>query len=110
MDYHAHIYWDTAEQRARALDLRNQLAVLGCGLGRIADEPIGPHPRPMYQATYSTANAGEVEALLKDTQLTVLLHEDTGDDVRDHTVGARWLGETLELDIVWLEEYSRRKQ
>lgn len=39
--------------------------------------------------------------------LTILLHEDTGDDLRDHTEGTRWLGNELKLDLVWLENYVK---
>jgi len=110
MDYHAHVYWQNEDQRRKSLNLRESLANLGCDLGRIMDQPIGPHPKPMYQVNYSTANARAVETLLASTGLSVLLHEDTGDDVRDHTDGARWLGESLKLDLAWLEEYTRTKQ
>lgn len=110
MHYHAHVYWRDYDQRGRALYIRSQLSELGCDLGRVMDAAIGPHPLPMYQANYSTAIAESVESLLKSTGLTVLLHEDTGDDIRDHTQGARWLGETLELDLVWLEQYTQSKE
>ena len=108
MYYHAHVYWSTPEQRATAIDTRNKLSDLNCGLGRVWDQPIGPHPLPMYQVNYCTTIQEPVEALLKSTGLTVLLHEDTGDDLRDHTEGTRWLGQELKLDLVWLEEYTRR--
>ena len=62
----------------------------------------------MYQVNYNSNIAEEVEELLAGTKLDILLHEDTGDDVRDHTEGARWLGNKLKLDLAWLEEYTRR--
>jgi len=107
MYYHAHIYWSTPEQRATAIGLRDQLSELECGLGRVWDQPIGPHPLPMYQVNYCDTNKKPVEWLLKTTGLTILLHEDTGDDLRDHTEGTRWLGETLTLDLAWLENYVK---
>lgn len=108
MQYHAHIYWQNESQRREALNLRQPLQALGCQLGRIWNEPIGPHPLAMYQVNYSDANAANVETLLAITKLDILLHEDTGDDVRDHTEGARWLGNKLKLDIAWLEEYAKK--
>jgi DOPA 4,5-dioxygenase len=108
MYYHAHVYWSTPEQREIAVNLREQLTELDCGLGKVWDKPIGPHPLPMYQVNYCTTIQDSVEKLLMSTELTILLHEDTGDDLRDHTEGTRWLGERLELDLVWLEEYTRR--
>jgi len=44
MKYHAHVYWNDAEQRAHAVAMRIGLEMLGCDLGRIHDVPIGPHP------------------------------------------------------------------
>lgn len=108
MYYHAHVYWSTPEQRATALSLRDPLAKTGAGLGRVWDEPIGPHPLPMYQVSYCDDIKNLVEHWLDDESLSVLLHEDTGDDLRDHTEGARWIGSKLNLDLVWLEEYVRK--
>lgn len=107
MRYHAHVYWHNEDQRRRSLDLRAQLTALGCELGRIMDRPIGPHPLPMYQVNYSSENSAAVEQLLAGTGLDILLHEDTGDDMRDHTVGARWIGQPLKLDLEWLENYQQ---
>lgn len=109
MYYHAHIYWSSVEDRTLALDVREKLAALDCGLGRVWDEPIGPHPLPMYQVNYCTTIQEPVEKLLTDSGLTILLHEETGDDLHDHTEGARWLGQKLTLDINWLKEYVRVK-
>lgn len=109
MYYHAHVYWSTSEQRAIALSLREPLANTGASLGRVWDEPIGPHPLPMYQVNYSDKIKNLVENWLEDEGLSVLLHEDTGDDVRDHTEGARWIGRQLNLDIEWLKNYTKEK-
>ena len=109
MHYHAHVYWHNEDQQRLSLKLREHLAALGCGLGRIMDRPIGPHPLPSYQVNYSSENSAAVESLLARAGLDILLHEDTGDDMRDHTEGARWLGQTLKLDLEWLENYTRNK-
>lgn len=111
MEYHAHIYWSTPEQRDQALKIRETLVDLGCQVGRVHDEPIGPHPLSMFQAVYDSSNQDVVENLLVDMRggLSVLLHESVNDDVRDHTEGARWLGEQLQLDLVWLEEYTKTR-
>jgi DOPA 4,5-dioxygenase len=109
MEYHAHVYWHDDDQQKLSLKLRKSLTGLGCELGRIMDHPVGPHPLPSYQVNYSSENAAQVENLLSRSGLDVLLHEDTGDDMRDHTDGARWLGQTLKLDLEWLENYTRNK-
>lgn len=105
MYYHAHVYWSTPEQRDIALKLRNNLAETSAGLGRVWDKPIGPHPLPMYQVNYCDDIKDAVENLLNNKNLTVLLHEDTGDDLRDHTEGTRWIGSELRLNLAWLEKY-----
>lgn len=109
MEYHAHIYWRSSDQKQVAIDMRKQLAELGCLVGSVHDEPIGPHPLPMFQAIYTTDNQNSVEQLIENNRqdLSVLLHESINDDVRDHTEGARWLGEQLDLDLVWLDRYVR---
>ena len=109
MRYHAHIYWQNEDQRREALSLREPLREMGSKVGSIHEDAIGPHPHAMYQVNYNTNIAEEVEELLSKTKLDILLHEDTGDDLRDHTEGARWLGNKLTLNLKWLEEYTRKQ-
>jgi len=110
MHYHAHVYWDNQEQRLSAMVLRDILHGLGCSLGRVWDQPIGPHPLPMYQANFDHSIYDAVTSVLENKNLSVLIHEDTGDDVRDHTEGATWIGESLTLNIEWLKRYVDGKE
>ena len=109
MKYHAHIYWKNPQERQMAMQIRTHLHDNGCALGRIWDKPIGPHPLPMYQVMYDSNNKDCIEDYLKlSTRLTILLHEDIGDNhVRDHTEGARWLGVPLTLDLEFLEKLDQ---
>lgn len=109
MEYHAHIYWQNQQQRQTARDLRVRLSVLGCLVGSEHNKPIGPHRYPMYQAVYNSDNQTAVEQYLQENRgdLSILLHESINDDVRDHTEGATWLGRPLELDLIWLDRYTR---
>jgi DOPA 4,5-dioxygenase len=103
MNYHAHIYWNNPTERSIAMILRMYLHDKGCSLGKIWDKPIGPHPLPMYQASYDSFNKECIESYLSRVELTILLHEDIGvDHVRDHTEGARWLGTEQVLDLDFL--------
>jgi DOPA 4,5-dioxygenase len=106
MNYHAHIYWENDEEKIKALSLREPLIKLTCDLGRVWDRPIGPHPLPMFQAKYSDSIKQNVEDLLSNSGLIVLLHEDTGDDIKDHTLGARWIRRSLDLNIDWLRKHA----
>ena len=100
MNYHAHIYWKSVEEKNIALSTRIYLEKQGCILGRIWDIPKGPHPLPMFQVKYNSSNQKKIEEYLKKTNLTILLHEDIGENhVRDHTEGARWIGKPLSLNL-----------
>ncbi len=110
MNYHAHIYWENEAQRFEALQLRHPLHEMGCNLGRIWDEPIGPHPMAMYQVNYNTDIQKDVENLLYKAKLHILLHEDTGDDLRDHTENTRWIGRPLALNLQRLKDYVKGKK
>ena len=105
MHYHAHIYWSTPEDRSQAESIRNILFEISA-VGRMHDVPIGPHPRAMFQAIYSSENKEHVEGILNTMRgnLSILLHEAINDDLRDHTEGARWLGTPLELKLDFFKE------
>ena len=100
--YHAHIYWANPKEKEKALSFRLALHDNGCGLGRIKDKPVGPHPLPMYQVMYEAYNKEFVEKYLRkyNSKISILLHEDIGTDhKRDHTDGARWIGKELKLNL-----------
>jgi len=99
MKYHAHVYWGNSSERKVAMQARAALEREACLLGRIWDEPIGPHPLPMYQVMYDSASQSNIEQLLATFDLSILLHEDIG---VDHTDGARWLGNPLRLNLDFL--------
>ena len=74
--------------KKKALSLRLTLHDNGCGLGRIKEKPIGPHPLPMYQVMYDANNKNFVGNYLQQfsKKISILLHEDIGtDNRRNHT-------------------------
>ena len=99
--YHAHIYYDP-DTRGRAETLREKLGTrFEVELGRWHDEPVGPHPKSMYQVAFAPGALAELLPflMLERAGLDVLLHPRSGDDVADHTEHAVWLGDRLELNI-----------
>lgn len=97
--FHAHIYYDPATREAAAR-VREGLSQFAVQLGRWHDEPVGPHPKSMYQVAFAPSEFGKVVPwlMLNREGLDVLVHPDTGiDAVGDHLERALWLGNKLLL-------------
>jgi DOPA 4,5-dioxygenase len=98
--YHAHIYFKDAAERAAAMVVREQIAErFAVRMGRVHEQPVGPHELPMYQVAFAPAGfAGLVPWLmLNRAGLTILVHPNTGNARRDHLVNACWLGAVLRI-------------
>ena len=81
-DYHVHYYETTCK------DLK------------------GPHPKDMRTEYITSAELKEkMPDLLKIATIekSIFFHCSTGDDLYDHTYGAKWLGRTLPLDFSKLD-------
>ena len=106
MGYHAHVYYDAAT-RPLAERLRQAMAErFAVTLGRWHDQPVGPHPRSMYQVAFA---AGEFARLvpwlmLNRAGLSILVHPSTGDDYEDHARFPLWLGTPLPLHLEALRQ------
>jgi aromatic ring-cleaving dioxygenase len=102
-EYHAHIYYDPKRTRGRAERLRERIAAEfpRAKLGRWHDELVGPHSRSMYQIAFPRGMLAAFLPwlMLNRDGLTVLLHPETGNDYRDHTAHAAWLGAVLPLRL-----------
>lgn len=100
--YHAHVYYQSEEQRALAAEIRESIAArFDVELGRWRDQPVGPHPQPMYQVAFGKTLLPELLPWLMSVRgsLSILVHCTTGQsDLLDHTAGAIWLGAPLELN------------
>ncbi len=100
ISYHAHIYYRTPEERARAEQIREQIAEgFLVKLGRWRDTPVGPHAAPMFQVAFSTEVFPEFAPwlMLNRQDLVILLHPNTGAPRGDHLARAIWYGEVLPI-------------
>jgi aromatic ring-cleaving dioxygenase len=98
--YHAHIYWTRPEERVLALELREWLAQrFAVALGRVHDQPVGPHTQPMYQVAFAPEVFARLASwlMLNRTGLSVLIHPNTGRARDDHLLHALWLGTALPI-------------
>ncbi|MCO7225394.1 DOPA 4,5-dioxygenase family protein [Pleionea sp. CnH1-48] len=99
--YHAHVYFD-ADTVAFASNLCKQAGEkFGLKVGRVHEKPIGPHTRWSCQITFGTKHFDDFIPWLDQHRegLSVLVHALSGDDLKDHTDYAYWLGDEAELDL-----------
>ena len=101
--YHAHVYFDAGTvDQARALceAVRDRL---GAEMGRVHERAVGPHPMWSCQLAFAPDAFGRIIPWLALNRegLTVFIHPDTGDDLKDHRDHAIWMGAmpTLNLKI-----------
>lgn len=106
--YHVHVYYD-AISRDLIQDIRAYLFEQFpdnnfIDIGRMHDHPIGPHPQAQFRiAIHHTFLQFMFNFFMKNRQgLTVLIHPETGDDIKDHTDHLVWLGTPLILNITRL--------
>lgn len=99
--FHAHVYYDAATKCAAARIREAVEARFEVVMGRWHDKPVGPHPMWSYQIAFAAELFGEIIPFLALNRegLTVFVHPNTGDALRDHTAHVMWLGESQELDL-----------
>lgn len=99
--FHAHVYFHDADQRQVAMTLREEIdAGFDVAMGRVHDRLIGPHTAPMYQVAFAPALFERLVPwlMLNNGGLSILVHPGTGNDLRDHTLSAAWIGPQLPVD------------
>ncbi len=105
--WHAHVYYRDAAERAHAAAIRAEIDErFEVTLGRWREQPVGPHPLPMYQVAFAPAVLPALLPWLMAVRgpLSILVHARTlTGDLMDHTQGALWLGEALELRLAFFD-------
>ena len=99
--YHAHVYYDAAT-RERAHELCQAAGkAFRLRVGRMHDNPVGPHPRGSCQLEFAADQLGTVLPwlILNRNGLTVFAHAETGNALRDHTEHVIWLGPSESLKL-----------
>ena len=106
--YHAHIYFD-AETLEQAKALCHQAdQEFDIEMGRIHEKPVGPHPMWSCQLAFKPETFASIVPWLAINRkgLIVFLHPETGDDLKDHSDHAIWMGDMLDLDLSVLKPAS----
>ena len=108
MNYDIHVYWGNEAERSEAEALCQLLVENQVRVFDMIDMPIGPHPLPMFEAHVTTFNLAAIEKILNDNRklCSILIHEKTNSHMYDHTEGARWVGEPLQLNLEFLKRFN----
>jgi len=99
--YHAHVYFDAESiDGARGLCEEAQRR-FGAVMGRVHEKPVGPHPMWSCQLAFEPRLFDQVVPwlALNRGHLTVLVHPETGDPLRDHRDHALWMGQMMPLEL-----------
>jgi len=99
--YHAHVYFSDKSSDFAA-QLRSQVTQeFTLSVGRFNRKPVGPHTMWSFSITFEKEDFEELVPWLDSARgkLSVLIHALTGDDIKDHTDFAYWLGKDVELDF-----------
>uniref|UniRef100_A0A1D1Y9E9 Putative 21. protein n=1 Tax=Anthurium amnicola TaxID=1678845 RepID=A0A1D1Y9E9_9ARAE len=105
--YDIHFYYSPGSEKA-ALEVRDQLKAQ-FGWLRFEEpegKPSAPHTLPNWEADFKNSpnhhqNFGEVLRwlMLNRRGHSVIVHPHTGNELKDHTDYALWLGEKVPLDL-----------
>ena len=99
--YHAHVYFDESTcDRATAL-CEEAGKLFSVRVGRVHRKPVGPHPCWSCQLAFDREQHADLLSWLALNRqgLIVLIHPLTGNDLKDHTDYASWMGEPQALNL-----------
>ena len=104
-NYHAHVYfplseWDKAEEFYSLALSKSEFSFC-----KIYDRAVGPHPLPMIELHFKENFLESSRTWLEVHRnlFSILIHIDTGDDVKDHSENIEWLGAPLKIDFSFFE-------
>ncbi|MBR72293.1 MAG: 4,5-dioxygenase [Rhodospirillaceae bacterium] len=100
-NYHAHVYFDNEHMEVAEILRATIEKSFKVKLGELKNEPVGPHPKPMYLISFNAHLFSSLVPwlMLNRNGLSILIHPTTGDDILDHTIHCIWMGTPLTLNI-----------
>ncbi len=104
--FHAHVYFEpSCLEEAQFWKANADLTGLFPFI-KLHEKPVGPHPIGMIECHFIELKYAAVLAWITTFRgvFSVLIHQDTGDDLKDHTECVLWLGEKLKLNFDFFEK------
>lgn len=111
-DYHFHVYYDASSKSVAKRVIAKLCQKFSLVAGSFHDQPVGPHPLGSCQVSVDMAQFGAVMdwMALNRQGLTIFIHANTGDVMRDHTDHTIWMGEMMTLDLGVLRQLVEGKR
>jgi aromatic ring-cleaving dioxygenase len=99
--YHAHFYFSQSSVETARRIYAKAKSLPNTELGSFHERSVGPHIDWSFMILFYHENHSEVTSWLKNnhSDLSVLIHPETGNDLLDHTENAIWLGSEVSLDL-----------
>ena len=108
--FHAHVYFLPADLMIAQVFAEKASLNSVFHYVKLYEKAVGPHPMAMIELHFgeqaSAAAAHWIE--VNHQKFSVLIHEDTGDDVKDHSEYIRWIGPSLPIDLGFFELIKSR--
>ena len=99
--YHFHIYFNQ-DQVGQVQDINKLLSQFPeLKIGRIREEPVGPHPTGSCQITVPHSHFDTMIHWFFQhrADLDIFVHAVSGDDLKDHTEYVLWIGRSYDLNL-----------
>jgi len=105
--FHAHVYFKDHEisKMKSLMELAQRDPACPLKIWQLFEHQVGPHALPMLELHFDESReSASLEWLAHHRgDFSVLIHEDSGDDVKDHT-HPRWLGNPLPINFDFFDE------
>ncbi|HXH30623.1 MAG TPA: DOPA 4,5-dioxygenase family protein [Bacteriovoracaceae bacterium] len=108
MNYHAHIYFELPQLELARTLYEKARSCQGTifTVWRFFEKKVGPHHLPMFEIHFSHQDKTQVLQWIDDHRqgLSVLIHQDSGDDFKDHKTTVTWLGTELPIHFEFFHQ------
>ena len=114
--YHIHIYFGADESsRTAAQDMAGKIQTLFAPEITSMDSigAIGPHLSPNIAIHIRKDGFSKIVPWLQfnnGANLSILVHPETGDDLKDHLEGSMWLGKQPEYNMAFFDKLKQPKK